>query len=119
MCIYTRDHPCAGGAGVTANAVPRMRGWVGDWVGGLAEQFINTGLLFLLVYGTAPLGYTTPALLQDFKIFTGAYNDFSREWQVLEEGFSIWRGQGAGRRGGGCVCACSVCAWPWSYDQRP
>eukprot|EP00904_Undaria_pinnatifida_P003525 jgi/Undpi1/13173/HiC_scaffold_8.g02835.m1 len=44
-------------------------------------QFINTGLLFLLVYGTAPLGYTTPALLQDFKIFTGAYNDFSREWQ--------------------------------------
>eukprot|EP00903_Cladosiphon_okamuranus_P010786 g10192.t1 len=51
-------------------------------------QFINTGLLFLLVYGTAPDGYETPQVLQKLKIFSGAYSDFSRDWQVgLEKVF--------------------------------
>ncbi|CAM9192623.1 unnamed protein product, partial [Discosporangium mesarthrocarpum] len=45
-------------------------------------QYINTGILFLLVYGTAPEGYTTPQILQDVQIYTGPYNDFSRAWQM-------------------------------------
>eukprot|EP00752_Nemacystus_decipiens_P006748 g6063.t2 len=45
------------------------------------STFINTGLLFLLVYGTAPTGYDTPQVLKDLSIFAGSYNDFSRDWQ--------------------------------------
>ncbi|CAM9423368.1 unnamed protein product, partial [Scytosiphon promiscuus] len=44
-------------------------------------QFINTGLLFLLVYGKAPSGYETPQALQDLSIFAGPYGDFGRDWQ--------------------------------------
>ncbi|CAM9323183.1 unnamed protein product [Ectocarpus sp. 12 AP-2014] len=44
-------------------------------------QFINTGLLFLLVYGTGPSGYETPQILKDLSIFSGPYTDFSRDWQ--------------------------------------
>lgn len=45
-------------------------------------QFINTGLLFLLVFGKAPDGYETPQVLKDLSIFAGSYNDFGRDWQV-------------------------------------
>ncbi|CAM9208586.1 unnamed protein product [Hapterophycus canaliculatus] len=44
-------------------------------------QFINTGLLFLVVYGKAPSGYETPQALQDLSIFAGSYDDFGRDWQ--------------------------------------
>lgn len=55
----------------------------------LWTQFINTGLLFLLVYGTAPTGYETPQVLKDLSIFAGSYNDFSRDWQVSTNGGTL------------------------------
>lgn len=68
---------------VNSSAEPQPLAWLCRCDSG---QFINTGLLFLLVYGTGPSGYETPQILKDLSIFSGPYTDFSRDWQV---GFEV------------------------------
>lgn len=75
------EYPCD----VHVKRLPRVR--LFDAIaddGPSPPQFVNTAVLLLLVYGTAPEGYETPAILRDAKIFAGPYRDFSREWQVQE-----------------------------------
>jgi hypothetical protein len=45
-------------------------------------QFINTGLLVLVVFGRPPLqsGIELPQIMVDYSIFNGDYGDFSRAW---------------------------------------
>lgn len=66
-------------------------------------QFVNTALLFLLVYGKAPEGYTTPEILQQFKILSGPYSDFSRDWQVRENVAWTTTSLSDGSGGGGMI----------------
>lgn len=95
------------------------------------QQFVNTGILCLLVYGTAPPGFTTPKILKDLWIFAGSYDDFSREWQVCALEWGLFRGRGM-RGGGGksrqegekgrnkpLTPSLSVCTSSLSRDVRP
>ncbi|CAM9399725.1 unnamed protein product, partial [Phaeothamnion confervicola] len=43
-------------------------------------QFVNTGVLTLLVYGRPPSDYTLPEPLPTLGVFDGDYDDFSRRW---------------------------------------